>query len=158
MGESMASRVTRLISGSINALIDKAEDISPQIVRQEGIREVETMIDKVKIALGKESVKKLQLQEATQNLTKEYETLTSQIGIALEKEREDLAKSAIAKQIELESQALSKKEALSTLNDNITKLEGYIDALGKKKLQLKKELVPLPSNTTKFYSTKGLAR
>jgi len=140
MSDSMASRVTRLISGSINALIDKAEGISPQIVMQEGIREVEKMIDEVKIALGKESVKKLQLQSKIESLTKEYETLASHIEIALKEGRDDLAKSGIAKQIDLEAQALMQKSDLSQINESITKLEGYIDALGKKRSDLKKEL------------------
>jgi len=140
MGYNMASRVTRLVSASLNALIDEAENISPQIVMQEGIREIENLVDEVKISLGKESVKKLQAQQQVQNITKEYDTLASQIEIAIEKERDDLAKSAIAKQIELENQALSQKEELSGISENISKLEGYIDALAKKKAQMKQEL------------------
>jgi|GEM_PF-2167810 len=140
MNDSMASRVTRLISGSINALIDKAEGIAPQIVMQEGIREVEKMIDEVKIALGKESVKRLQLQSKIESVTKEYETLASQVEIAIKEGRDDLAKSGIAKQIDLESQALTQKSELAQINESITKLEGYIDALGKKRTELKKEL------------------
>jgi len=140
MSDSMASRVTRLISASLNALIDKAEGVSPQMVMQEGIREVEKMIDEVKIALGKESVHKLQFEHKTDTLTQEYEKLTKQIEIALKEEREELAKSAISKQIDLESQALGLKSELSQISQNITKLEGYIDALSKKRGELKKEL------------------
>lgn len=147
MNDNMVSRVTRLVSASVNALIDAAEGISPQMVMKEGIREVEALIDEVKIALGKQSVKKLQLQQRIKALSTEHERLGEQIVIALEKEREELAKVAIARQIDIEKEALEQKSNIADVQNSIKKLEGYIDALDAKKRQMLQELQALETTT-----------
>lgn len=140
MNDSMASRVGRLISASINAMIDTAEGISPIIVMKEGIREVESILGEVKVALGKESVQKIHIERNIEVINNEYKKLSFQIGVVIENNRDDLAKVAIAKQMDLESQIVETKENLENAESNISKLEDYMDALKKKREELKKEL------------------
>ena len=52
MSENILSRVTRLVSGSVNSIVDAVENAAPETVMREAIREVETAIDDVRAELG----------------------------------------------------------------------------------------------------------
>lgn len=140
MNESITSRVSRLISGSINALVDKAESLSPELIMKETIREVDSAIDEVKILLGKDSIelKKTKVQLESEKL--KYEKLSEQIEIAISENREDLAKVAISRQMDIEVQIPILEETLHNITENIKKLEHYIDALNGKKREMQNEL------------------
>lgn len=140
MYETVTSRVSRLISGSINAIIDKAEGISPEIVMKETIREVDATIDEVKVLLGKETVVQKTTQNQIANEKEKYSKLSEQIDIAMKENREDLAKSAISRQMDIETQFPILEESLVSITQNIEKLENYIDALNAKKREMQKEL------------------
>ena len=58
MTESLASRVGRVLSGTINMLVDAVEDVAPEIVMGQAIREVDQAIDEVRAELGKFIAKK----------------------------------------------------------------------------------------------------
>ncbi len=140
MNESVKSRVSRLISGGINAIVDKAEGISPEIVMKESIREVDSTIDEVKILLGKETVKQKTTQTQLENESRKHATLSSQIEVAINEKREDLAKAAISRQMDIETQIPILEESLIEIDTNLTKLENYIDALNAKKREMNTEL------------------
>ena len=46
------NRVTRLISGSVNSIVDAVENASPETVMKEAIREIDRAIDEVRDHLG----------------------------------------------------------------------------------------------------------
>jgi len=140
VNESVKSRVSRLISGGINAIVDKAEGISPEIVMKESIREVDSTIDEVKILLGKETVKQKTTQTQLENESHKHATLSSQIEVAINENREDLAKVAISRQMDIETQIPILEESLIEIDTNLTKLENYIDALNAKKREMNTEL------------------
>lgn len=48
MKESITARVGRIISGSLNALIDAVEDSAPEWVMEQAIREIDGAIDEVR--------------------------------------------------------------------------------------------------------------
>ena len=52
MAEGLVSRVKRLVSGSVNSLVDVVENASPEMVMKEAIREVDRAIDEVRDQLG----------------------------------------------------------------------------------------------------------
>lgn len=140
MNESIPSRVSRLISGSINAIVDKAESLSPELVMKETIREVDSTIDEVKVLLGKETIELKKTKAQLENEKAKYEKLTEQIEIAISQNRDDLAKSAISRQMDIETQIPILEETVSQIEENITKLENYIDALNAKKREMQEEL------------------
>lgn len=53
MSESLSRRVRRLVSGGFHAMLDGAENLAPEAVLNEHIREVERAIDEVRSELGK---------------------------------------------------------------------------------------------------------
>ena len=140
MNENVISRVSRLISGSINTIVDKAESISPELVMKETIREVNSTIEEVKVLLGKETIELKKAQQQLDNEKSKYEKLTDQINIAVKEERDDLAKSGIARQMDIELQIPILEETISQIKENIKKLENYIDALNAKKREMQEEL------------------
>ncbi|PLY07773.1 MAG: hypothetical protein C0625_04195 [Arcobacter sp.] len=140
MNESISSRVSRLISGSINAIVDKAESISPELTMKETIREVDSTIDEVKVLLGKESVELRKTNQQLENEKTKYKNLTDQIDVAISEQRDDLAKSAISRQLDIEVQIPILEDSSTKIKNNIEKLENYIDALNAKKREMQKDL------------------
>jgi phage shock protein A len=140
MNESITSRVSRLISGSVNAIVDKAESLSPELIMKETIREVDSTIDEVKILLGKETIELRKTKTQLENEKSKHKKLTEQIEIAISEGRDDLAKSAISRQMDIETQIPILEEIVSQIEKNITKLENYIDALNAKKREMQEDL------------------
>ena len=140
MSESMTRRVGRLISGSINAVIDAAENVSPVIVMQESIREVDQAITEVRLELGKVIVEQHITQERLKNEENKHQLLQGQIAVALDEDREDLAEVAISKQMDIEAQLPILKQTLQDAQTHEKEMEGFIAALQAKKREMQEEL------------------
>src|SRR5262245_25238085 len=104
MTDTIASRVTRVIGGSVHALLDAVENAAPEGTMAQAIREVDQAVDEVRGELGRvEAVKHL----ATSSLNKlntQKEAVAEQVDIALAKGDEVLARAGIAKQIDIDDQ------------------------------------------------------
>jgi len=140
MNESITNRVSRLISGSINAFVDAAENISPEIVMQESIREIESAISEVRHELGKEVVLQHNIQERIESEQAKFKELSEQIQVALQEGREDLAEAAISKQMDIEAQLPILEKSLENNTKQIKELESYITALQAKNREMNDEL------------------
>lgn len=155
MPQSIPSRVKRIISGSINILIDAAEGVSPQTIMKESIKEVDAVIAQIRHEAGKMVVEKTRLKRQISELAQRHETLEEQIKIAIKEDREDLAEAGVAKQINIEEQLPLLKLSLSETDEKIVEYEGYIKALLAKKRDMEDELAMLktkadsPINDTK---------
>ena len=53
MTDTIASRVTRVVSGSVHALLDAVESAAPEATMAQAIREVDRVIDDVRAELGR---------------------------------------------------------------------------------------------------------
>ena len=140
MSENITSRVGRLIAGSFNAMIDAAENASPEIVIGQSIREIDSAINEIRAQAGKEVVSKRMLESRLINEKARYETLSEQAGIALKEGREDLAEVAVSKQMDIEAQVPVMEKSLAETTEHIAELEGYIAALQAKKREMQEEL------------------
>jgi len=140
MGENIASRVGRLVAGGLNAIVDAAENASPEIVMQQSIREIEGVIDEIRAEMGKAAVSQHLLENRLAAEQEKHQTLSAQIGVALKEGREDLAEAAISKQMDIEAQIPVMEKSLGEAVTNIRELEGYIAALQGKKREMQAEL------------------
>jgi len=140
MADKIASRVTRVIAGSLHALVDAVENAAPEATMAQAIRELEQATDEVRSELGRmEAVKHL----ATSSLNKlntQKETLSEQIEIAMSKGDEALARAGIAKQIDIDDQIPVLQRSLQEALDRGNELEGYIAALLAKKREMESGL------------------
>jgi phage shock protein A len=138
--DTIASRVTRVIGGSVHALLDAVEDMAPESAMAQAIRDVDQAIDEVRAELGRvEAVKHL----ATSSLNKlntQNEALAGQIDIAVTKGDEALARVGIAKQVDIEDQIPVLQRSLHDAIDRSKELEGYIAALLAKKREMESAL------------------
>ena len=129
MNESVTKRVARLISGNINALVEAAENSSPEIVMKESVREIQDAISEIKDSLGKSIVESKMIGDKIRQLKETHAQLLEQSKIAIKEDREDLAKVAISKQMDIEAQKPILEENLKEVNASIKKDEEYILAL-----------------------------
>jgi phage shock protein A len=132
--------VTRVIGGSVHALLDAVENAAPEASMAQAIREVDQAVDEVRSELGRvEAVKHL----ATSSLNKlntQKETLSEQIEIAMTKGDEILARAGIAKQIDIDDQLPVLQRSLQDAIGRGNELEGYIAALLAKKREMESAL------------------
>lgn len=140
MREGLVSRVTRLVSGSINSLVDAVENAAPETVMKEAIRELDAAIDEVRDELGREIASKHHAGKRLAEANTKHEELFEKINLAVTESRDDLAKAAISKQLDLEAQIPVLEYALKETGEKVIELEGYISALQGRKREMEDEL------------------
>jgi len=140
MSEGLVSRVTRLVSGSVNSIVDAVENAAPETVMREAIREVERAIDDVRAELGKAAANKHHANKRLMEAGAKHEALAEQIELAVSEGRDDLAEAAISRQLDLEAQIPLLESALSEAGERETELEGYVTALQGRKREMESDL------------------
>lgn len=140
MSESLTQRVSRLVAGSFNALVDAVESTAPEAVMEQAIREVDTAISEVRNELGTvEAQRHLTAKRLTED-SERHDKLEEQARLALTEGREDLAETAVSRQIDLEAQIPVLEARLADLADDKKRLEGYIEALRAKQREMRDAL------------------
>jgi phage shock protein A len=140
MSESLTSRVGRIISGSLNALVDAVENAVPETVMEEAIREIDSVIDDVRAEMGRVVANKHLANTRLMEENKKHESLTEKIEMAVAESREDLAEAAISQQLDIEAQIPVLEATIGDCVAQEKELEGYINALQAKKREMKEEL------------------
>ncbi|MCB4358199.1 PspA/IM30 family protein [Quatrionicoccus australiensis] len=136
MAETIASRVSRIIVGSAHALLDKAENLAPEAVMSQSIREIDQVIAEVRVDLGKAEAAKHLVLSRIAKLNAEHETLGAQLDTAVAENRDDLAGAAIARQTDIEDLLPVLQKALDEQSEQSAELESYVVALLAKKREL----------------------
>lgn len=140
MAEGLAARVGRIISGSVNAIVDAMEDAAPEVVMEQAIRDIDKAVDEVRSELGKEIAAKHLANKRLSEKNTRHEDLAEKIEIAIEQGRDDLAEVAIANQLDIEAQMPVLEQTVAECNEREKELEGYITALQAKKREMREEL------------------
>lgn len=136
MTDSLKTRVGRVIAGSVHALLDRIEDQAPEATMEQSLREADAVIDEVRHELGTVSANRHLSQRQHANLNQLHATLSSQIDEAMSAGREDLARAAVARQLDIEAQ-------LATLAEHArqeSELTGFVAALLAKKREMQDAL------------------
>ena len=158
MTDTIASRVTRVVSGSVHALLDAVENAAPEATRGQAIREIDRVIDDVRAELGRVEASKHLATSQLNKLNTEHEQLAGQIEAALGQGREDLARAGVEKQLNIEDQLPVLQKSLADQRDAGKELEGYIAALLAKKREMEQALrdyVAASPGSTAGASTRG---
>jgi phage shock protein A len=140
MTDTIATRVTRVIGGSVHALLDVVENAAPEATMAQAIREVDQAIDEVRSELGRVEATKHLATSSLNKLNTHKETLAEQIEIAMAKGDEALARAGIAKQIDIDDQMPVLQRSLQDAIGRGNELEGYIAALLAKKREMESAL------------------
>lgn len=141
MSDSLKTRVGRIIAGSVHALIDRLEDQAPEAMMEQSLREADTVIGEVRHELGLVSANRHLAQQQHAHLNRQHETLSSQIEQALVQGREDLARAAVARQLDIEAQIPVLETTLAEHARQETELQGYVAALLAKRREMDEAIV-----------------
>ncbi len=140
MKESLTSRVGRLISGSLNTLVNAMENAVPEAVMEEAIREIDGAIDEVRAELGRVMANKHLANTRLMEENRKHETLSVKIELAVSEGRDDLAEAAIARQLDIEAQIPVLESTVVESATQEKELEAYIYALQAKKREMQDDL------------------
>jgi phage shock protein A len=129
MADSLKTRVGRIIAGSVHALVDHLENHAPLAVMEQSLREADTVIGEVRHELGRTSANRHLAQQQHAHLNGQHATLAEQIDQALAAGRDDLARAAVARQLDIEAQIPVLETTLADLARQESELTGYVAAL-----------------------------
>ena len=155
MAETLRVRVGRVIAGSLNALIDRLEDQAPEAMMEQAIREVDEVIDDVRAELGTVAANRHLAQQQHADLNKRHLDLTKNVEHAIDGNRDDLARAAVARQLDIEAQLPVLETTLADLAKSETELKGYVDALLGKKREMNEAVNAFRSSRAKATNVAG---
>lgn len=140
MSESISRRVARLVSGSLNALVDAVENSAPETVMAQAIKEIDSAIADSRSELGQQIAQKHLASKRLIDENNRHENLTTQLEVAVQNGRDDLAAVGIAQQMDIEARIPVLEASISDCSNREKELEGFIQALQAKKREMLAEL------------------
>lgn len=140
MSESITRRVARLVSGSVNALVDAVENSAPETVMEQAIREIDTAIADTRAELGQQVAQKHLASKKLMEENNRHEALTEQLDVAVANGRDDLAEAGIAEQMDIEARIPVLEATIADASAKEKELEGFVQALQAKKREMQAEL------------------
>ena len=140
MSEPLHLRVKRLISGSINGLVDAMEVANAETVMRESLREIERAADDVRSELGQVIAQRHQSERMIERTKTKRDELTERANLAVEQGRDDLAEAALSRCLDLEAQVPVLESSCSELAAKRSELEGYAAALDARKREMERDI------------------
>jgi phage shock protein A len=138
--EGLLSRVKRLVSGGVNSLVDAVENVAPETVMKEAIREIDRASNELRDRLGVVLANRHHANKRLADATTRHEDLVVQLTHAVAENRDDLAEAAIARQLDLEAQLPVLEQVLSGAGSEAKEIEGYISALAARRREMESDL------------------
>jgi phage shock protein A len=140
MAETLAVRVTRILAGSAHAFLDVLEDMAPEAMMRQAVREIDQVMSEVRVDLGKAEAAKHLVTTQINKLNTESEQLAAHIETALKGGQDDLARAGIERQTLIDDQVPVLQRSLLEQQEKSRELEGYITALLAKRREMESEL------------------
>lgn len=140
MSESLKARVGRVIAGGAHALIDHLEDLAPEAAMEQAIREAGRIVEDVRADLGRASANRHLAEQQLTALQQQHEELSGLAAHAVAQQRDDLARAAVARQLDVEAQLPVLTAALEDLRQQEHELRGYVEALRSKQREMQEAL------------------
>jgi phage shock protein A len=141
MADTLRTRVARLIAGGAHAFINKIEDAAPVAMLEQSVREIERVTDDVRAELGRVAASRHLAQQQHVHLNQEHETLSAALVTAIAGRRDELAKPAIARQLDIEAQLPILEASLAQFALDDKELSGFVDALMGKKREMERAII-----------------
>src|SRR5882724_1050655 len=140
MAESIFTRVSRLLSATVEDSVDRMEQAGGDAVMREAIREADRAIDQVKTELQSTMARRLQAARQQKMFTERADELTTKAKFALGQQREDLAEAALSRQVDFEAQAKGLDVVQQRARQEEKRLEDGLAALSARKRQMEDAL------------------
>ncbi len=121
------SRFSDIVNSNINALLDKAED--PEKMVRLIIQEMEDTLVEVRSTSAKTIAEKKELQRVVSRLEEEVQDWQAKAELALSKNRDDLARSALIEKQKAADQAAAVTADIQHLDAHVSKLQDEVAQL-----------------------------
>lgn len=129
------SRFTDIVNSNINSILDKAEE--PEKLVRLMIQEMEDTLVEVRSTAARAIADRKEITRTLQTLEQEAREWQAKAELALDKEREDLAKAALAEKGRLVQAADALRNQHKTLGDGLEKLNDDVVRLEEKLVDAK---------------------
>ena len=140
MAEPLSSRVKRLVSGSANLVVTAVENLAPEMVMEEAIREIDEAIDDVRGELGQVMTRQYHASRRLAGENKRHEELSESIALAIGEKRDDLAEAGVERLLDVEAQIPVLDAVIAETRDAQVELEGFVTALQARRRQMQEDL------------------
>lgn len=117
----MFSRMSDIVSANINAILDKAED--PHKVIRLIIQEMEETLVEIRSVAARQIADKKELNRKETKLKNQISDWQKKAKLAVEKEREDLARAALAEKHQVQGQLEQLQAELTVVDESLSKLQ-----------------------------------
>ena len=124
MNSNSISKVSNIISDDVNSNFKKKETSLDDVI---------FAIDEINRILKQEKVRQDQTEKQLKYEKNKKENLCDEIDFITKRDRSNLIKSFLLKQIEPDNEVLHLEEYLKNINDNIKKLTSFLEVLFTKK-------------------------
>ena len=157
MADTIATRVMRIISGSAHSLVGSVENMAPEMIMEEAVREVERAIDDVRAELGRTLSKAHMANVRLAEENRKHDETAEKIRLALVEKRDDLAEAATARLLDIEAQIPLLEATIAETREAQKQLEGYIAALQGRKREMTDDLAALRAQKSAIVTDPGNA-
>jgi phage shock protein A len=140
MAETLKMRVARVMAGGVHALLDRLEDRAPDALMEQGLRELDGVVGDVRLELGLVSANRHLAQQRHAELNKQHLSLHEQLALAMSQQRDDLARAAVGRQMDIELQLPLLEASLADLAQQEAQHRGVVDALLAKRREMEATL------------------
>jgi len=140
MAETIFLRVRRVISASIEDVVDAMERAGGTSVMREAIREVDRAIDEVKAEHDAATTRKLHAARQQRMFRERLAALDEKARFAIGENRDDLAEAAVSRQLEFEAQAKKLESVEVEAAEEVRRLDECLSALTARKTRMEEEL------------------
>lgn len=117
----LLSRMSDIVQANINGILEKAED--PEKIIKLLVQEMEETLVEVRAVAARTLADKTQLQRQTVKFQANSDNWQAKAQLAIEKGREDLARSALAEKHHALKQLAGAQQELESVNEVISKLQ-----------------------------------
>jgi phage shock protein A len=140
MAEAIFMRVRRMISASVEDVVDAMERAGGTSIMREAIREVERAIDDVRAEHEAATTRRLQAVRQQKMFRDKLSGLEEKARFAIGENRDDLAEAAVSRQIEFEVQAERLDGVQAEAAEEERRLDECLAALKTRKERMEEEL------------------
>ncbi|MEM9277395.1 MAG: PspA/IM30 family protein [Pseudomonadota bacterium] len=140
MTESIFARIKRLVSGSVEDMVDSMERNGGSTVMREAIREIDRVEEDVKNNRDEATARRLQAVRQQQLYREKLDDLQEKAQFAMDEGREDLAEAALHRQMDFEAQIKRLEEVEANAAEMERQFEESLASLEMRKALLQEEL------------------
>lgn len=127
--EGILSRVGRIVASFAHGALDRAEQGNQVRVVEQAIREIDREAGEARTALGRHTAERHRLESRRSEIQEEIAALNDKIQTAVDRNRDDLAKAGIERQMDLEAQIAALDVALADVNERIEEAQQAVHAV-----------------------------